>query len=250
MDNRLQEIAQNIEKYKIGLDDPFKFKCRGCGKCCKNREDVMLTSRDLFRIAQHLEKTPEEIIRNYCDCYIGTDSRFPIIRILPRGVNRACPFLIGKRCQVHAAKPAVCALYPVGRILAVKGAPKESELPEYEAGYIYQPVECGSITKTNTVRQWLEKFGIPVEDDFYSAWNSLLMHISMAMHEIEKHIPAPALLPLENVLVELIYVRYSVGEDFMAQFSKNAREVKELIDSLCKDIPQIEDIQGGENHGE
>ena len=47
MDNRLKEIADNLDKMKIGLDDTFKFNCTMCGKCCKNREDILLTPRDL-----------------------------------------------------------------------------------------------------------------------------------------------------------------------------------------------------------
>jgi len=247
MDNRLKEIAENIEKYTIGLDEPFKFKCRGCGKCCKNRDDVMLTSRDLFVIAKHLGKSPADVIEEYGDCFIGQDSRFPIIRIQPRGVNRACPFLVGKRCQIHESKPVVCALFPVGRVLVIKEIPREGEEPEYIPGYILQPTECGSLSKTNTVRQWLEKFGIPVDDEFYLEWNAALMRISTTMRKLEETIPAKALLPLQNVLVELIYVRYDTGEEFLPQFIKNAETAKKLVDDMKNNLAPFLVESGGED---
>lgn len=250
MDNRLKEIGENIDKYSIGLDEPFKFKCRECGKCCKNREDIMFTSRDLFRISKHLGKTPGDIIKEYCDCYIGHDSRFPIVRLQPRGVNNACPFLIGKRCKIHECKPVVCALFPVGRIVAIKNMPKDGEEPEYSAGYILQPVECGSMKKTNTVRQWLEKFGIPVDDEFYSKWNANMMHISKIINELEKTIQAQALLPLQNVLVELIYVRYDIEGEFLPQFIKNMEEARAIVDDLKEHLPQFLTEAGGEDNGE
>ena len=66
-----QELFENIEQVKIGLDEPFHFKCRSCGKCCKNREDILLTPRDIFRIALYLQKTSTEVIEEYCEYYIG-----------------------------------------------------------------------------------------------------------------------------------------------------------------------------------
>lgn len=250
MDKRLQEIAENMEKWAIGPDEPFKFKCRACGKCCKNREDIMFTSRDLFNIARHLSKTPDEIIREYCNCYIGNDSRFPIVLLLPRGANKACPFLVGKRCRVHESKPTVCALFPIGRILAVKRDPKEGEEPEYEAGYILQPTECGSLTKINTVRQWLEKFGMSVNDEFYSEWNRLLMHVSMIIRELEETVPPKALLPLQNMLVELIYIQYDTGADFLPQFKKNALEAKSLASDISSRLLRTWESAEGDLHGE
>ena len=140
-----QELFENIEQVKIGLDESFHFKCRSCGKCCKNREDILLTPRDLFRIALHLEKTPAEVVEEYCECYIGQDSRFPIVRLRPRGASRACPLLEGKRCKVHTSKPFVCALFPLGRVLmAEEEHLAEDELPKFTTTYILNPVDCGS----------------------------------------------------------------------------------------------------------
>lgn len=250
MNNRLKEFAENIEKYTIGLDEPFQFKCRGCGKCCKDRDDILLTSRDLFKIAKHLDTTPADIMEEYCDCYIGHDSRFPLVRLLPRGVNRACPFLLGRRCQIHECKPTVCALFPLGRALAVKEEPGEGKEPEYTAGYILQPADCGSITRTNTVRQWLEKFGIPVDDEFYSEWNGALTHISKVMRKLEETVPAKVLMPLQNALAALIYVQYDTGEDFLSQFIRNAGTAKNLADEMKRRMDLLPTESGGADDGE
>jgi len=111
MSDQRYEIIKNFEKYSIGLDDVFAFKCRSCGKCCRNREDIMLTSRDVYNIATALNLTHEQVIEKYCEVYIGRDSRIPIVRLMPKGVNNVCPLLAGNRCSVHSLKPAVCAIY-------------------------------------------------------------------------------------------------------------------------------------------
>lgn len=34
MDKRLKEIVDNFDSMKIGVDEPFRFHCTMCGKCC------------------------------------------------------------------------------------------------------------------------------------------------------------------------------------------------------------------------
>lgn len=48
MDKRLKEIVDNFDSMKIGVDEPFRFHCTMCGKCCINREDILLTPRDIW----------------------------------------------------------------------------------------------------------------------------------------------------------------------------------------------------------
>ena len=37
-DPRLVEIAENLDKMKIGVDETFEFGCRACGKCCRKNQ--------------------------------------------------------------------------------------------------------------------------------------------------------------------------------------------------------------------
>lgn len=61
MDNRLKEIVDNFDSLKIGVDEPFRFHCTMCGKCCINREDILLTPRDIYCMAKELQISPEEL---------------------------------------------------------------------------------------------------------------------------------------------------------------------------------------------
>lgn len=74
MDSRLQEIAENLDKMKIGVDEPFRFHCDQCGKCCINREDILLNPRDVYNMAKELGQEPKDIFALYCEYYIGSDS--------------------------------------------------------------------------------------------------------------------------------------------------------------------------------
>ena len=77
MDKRLQYIYENFDKLKIGVDDTFNFRCIMCGNCCRDREDILLSPVDIFNLAKHFNKQPFEIIKSYCEVYIGNSSKMP-----------------------------------------------------------------------------------------------------------------------------------------------------------------------------
>lgn len=93
MDERLKDIVENLESMKIGLDEPFKFHCTMCGKCCIHREDILLSPKDIYNISKELDIKPEEMFGLYCEVYVGSDSRVPIVRLKPRGSVKRCPLL-------------------------------------------------------------------------------------------------------------------------------------------------------------
>ena len=100
---------------ETGLDEEFKFNCTMCGKCCINREDILLNPKDMFNLAKELNMEPKQVLEAYCETYIGSDSRFPIVRLKPKGSIKRCPLLKDRKCSVHKAKPTVCAMFPIGR---------------------------------------------------------------------------------------------------------------------------------------
>lgn len=156
MDNRLKEIVDNFDSLKIGVDEPFRFHCTMCGKCCINREDILLTPRDIYCMAKELQISPEELFKRYCETYIGHDSCMPIVRLKPRGSIKRCPLLKDRKCSVHKAKPGVCAMFPIGRCVTVD--PKSAKSANFKIGeiqYIFTNPGCGDNAETHTVREWL-----------------------------------------------------------------------------------------------
>ena len=119
MDPRLEEIVDNYDSWKISLDGSFRFHCTECGKCCINREDILLTPRDLCNASKAMNMLPPAFVNAYCECYIGQDSRIPIVRLKPIGSIKRCPLLKDRKCSIHQVKPAVCAMFPVGRAVMI-----------------------------------------------------------------------------------------------------------------------------------
>ena len=233
------ELIENLDQYRIGLDDTFAFKCRNCGKCCKDREDIMLNSRDIYNIATALGLAPKQVIETYCETYIGRDSRLPIVRLKPKGVNRACPLLVGDRCSVHAVdpalKPTVCALFPIGRVVASEAAPENMGFgAPNEIQYIINPISCGSIKRKQTVRTWLERFGIPIEDDFFLKWNQTVFQLVMAIQKIEAK---PGVTPrtldmLWGDIFMALYADYDTQKGLYPQFEENVSKILKVFARL------------------
>ena len=232
--NFRQELVENLDKYLIGLDDTFAFKCRRCGKCCKNREDILLNARDLYNIAVKLNLSIHKIVETYCDVYIGDTSRIPVVRLKPRGANKACPLLNGDHCSVHDSKPSVCALFPLGRVaLNDKDAVGMENISPVKTGYIMNPIQCSSSNRKQTVRGWLERFGIQADDSFFVMWNKTVISLSESMHRFaENKVTKKSLELMWNGIYSAMYAAYDIEKDFMPQFLENSDKILKLIAEL------------------
>ena len=152
-----------------------------------------------------------------------------------QGKKNACPFLSDEgRCTVHDVKPAVCALYPLGRVILGKNP---GEALNADSNNIVQYVmsgHCGSAKKTHTVREWLSSFGIPENDEFFYLWTGVQLRLGTIIRELEdKKIPPSTLNPIWNVIFAKLYRDYDTEQEFMPQFQRNA-------DKLLRDIPELQ----------
>lgn len=236
MDERLKDIVEHLETMKIGLDEPFRFHCTMCGKCCINREDILLSPKDIYSMSKELGIKPEEIFEKYCEVYVGQDSRVPIVRLKPRGSVKRCPLLKNRKCMVHQAKPTVCAMFPVGRCI-VSTNPKEGlkDVSQGQFQYIFSNPECGDGSETHTVREYLESFGIPVEDDFFLKWQQAVLDMGNFFRKIEKIVSQETMELVWTATFTGIYLHYDTGQEFMPQFEDNIKNFFDMLDLVFPD---------------
>ena len=238
-DPRLKEIVQNLDSLKIGSDEPFRFHCIMCGKCCVHREDIMLTPKDLLGIAKELGMNPDEIVRTYCDTDIGDTSRFLIVRLHPTGYDKHCPLLKDNLCSVHSVKPVVCAMFPIGRVLSASGDEMKAEdITPDTVQYIFVKPGCGDGSETHTVREWFGEFGIPMEDEFFVSWQRTLNAVSAAIRRLESKMDSELMKTVWNVVFVMIYLNYDPEQDFFDQFSANSKRITEHMKKVEEVINQ------------
>lgn len=233
MDERLKDIVENLDSMKIGLDEPFKFHCDMCGKYCIHREDILLSPKDIYNMAKELGIKPEELFEQYCEVYVGQDSRVPIVRLKPRGSVKRCPLLKNRKCMVHKSKPTVCAMYPLGRCI-VAANPKEGlkDISQGKFQYIFSDPGCGDASETHTVREYLESFGIPVPDEFFIEWQQTVLEMGNIFRKLEKTVSNETMELVRRAAFIGLYLHYETEKDFMPQFDSNVKNFFDMLHSV------------------
>ncbi len=215
----------NLMKKPLTLDSTFHFCCDQCGDCCRHREDIILTPYDLFRLATYLKTTPLDVIQQYCIFYIGERSGLPIVLLNAVGEDKHCPFLENNRCAVHASKPTVCALFPLGRFAAVGQTPAETQ-------YFLQPVQCGTTAKRHTVREWLQSFNLQESDQWFQEWQKALNPLMLLIQKAKKLMRPEELEKLYPILFMELYVFYKLDEEFLPQFIRNTTRFNQVLEQF------------------
>lgn len=226
----MQEIAENIDRMTVTLDDTFQFHCTQCGKCCIYRDDILLSAFDLYKIARELGMTTVEVYKHYCESYIGSNSHVPVVRLLPKGNVHRCPFLKNQKCSIHKAKPSVCALFPLGRYIKV--APdsyNKNGMANCQTQYLLQPIDCGDKSETHTVRSWLSDFDIATEDEAFTLWHQTIAEVGNILKMAEEMVGRNTMMKVWNTVFALLYLNYTTEKPFLPQFEQNAANTLELL---------------------
>jgi hypothetical protein len=178
-------------------------------------------------MSKELGVTHQELIKTYCKTFIGATTRILMIRLKPKQDTNVCPLFKDNRCIVHQnnAKPVMCALFPLGRILVVN---------ENKVEYVFKSVSCGSTTTGRTVREWLDMSGIPVNDDFFITWHKIVREVMTWMRRYDDNEGTKQELVRmfrEEMLIKL-YIAYDTQDDFISQFTENTDYIFQLFETL------------------
>lgn len=102
-----------------GYNDMVKADChgcRGCHKCCTGMgNSVILDPYDMWRIRKGLNKSLQEFLEEgKVELHVVDGCILPNLAMT--GTEEACGFLDREgRCSIHAFRPGVCRLFPLGR---------------------------------------------------------------------------------------------------------------------------------------
>ena len=229
------ELFRDLESMTIGLDDTFKFHCDQCGKCCTHREDIILSPMDIFKMAKELKMTPVEFYHEYCVFNIGEHTRMPIVRLASEGKDTHCVLLKNHRCSVHKVKPAVCAMFPLGRYMSFEKDDYNAEaIDTSKVKYLLQPPECGDESETHTVREWLSGFDIKLEDEAFVQWQKAISRFSNKFKELEKKQDMLTMMEIWFVVRVSLYLQYDTSKEFLPQFNYNVENLLKLLDDIPK----------------
>ena len=197
-----------FQKNELKPGDTFQFACAMCGNCCRNRrEAILMTGADIFRAATALGVPVEAVLPKNFETYVGEDSHVPLY-VLAERLDGSCRFLRKGRCLIQQDKPAVCALFPLGRFFDIR---------DNAFHYFMNPNSCNAGQaegKTWTLEEWLDEFHIRETEAMTAAWHKLLTCLAEVTCRMKKEdIFGDLLEDLRRVL----YLGYDTSAPYIEQ---------------------------------
>ena len=142
-------------------------ECAGCGACCRGMGDtIVLDPYDAWQLTENLGQPFERLLGNRIDLHLEEGVILP--HLLMREGTESCSFL-GEdgRCAIHAFRPGICRLFPLGR--------------QFDGGRVSYFVVEGGCVKGNRAKtridKWLGIPDLPSYEKFKAEWHLLLSEL-------------------------------------------------------------------------
>lgn len=144
-----------------GGSDPrseaFGYTCRRCSRCCRNKL-IQVNPYEIARLARNRGQSTGAFRAASTDDGAGN--------YLRREPDGTCIFLGPEGCTVHADRPLVCRIYPLGRRVTADGVESWSHTPPH-------PQTEGVYTHDGTIADFIAAQGAEPfmrAADEYVAW--------------------------------------------------------------------------------
>ena len=114
----MSERTEGARRRLYGAQDMVRISnssCAGCGACCRGMSDtIVLDPYDVWQMGLFTGKTFEELMGAGIDLHVEEGVILP--HLMMKKDTEGCYFL-GEdgRCTIHANRPGICRLFPLGR---------------------------------------------------------------------------------------------------------------------------------------
>ena len=149
--------------------------CQGCSKCCESDmgKSIELTPYDIFQMCKGSGKSFDNLLTSF----LVEISMIDGIALPNMKMDKGCGFLENGRCTIHAYRPLICRLFPLGRVYNDKGF-----------DYFLQVHECPVSDKEDVVAaDWLGLEDIEANTAFTNKWHKFLAFERKKVAEIREY---------------------------------------------------------------
>ena len=121
----MNERAEGTRRRLYGAQDMVRISsssCAGCGACCRGMSDTIVPDPyDVWQMGLITGKTFEELMGAGIDLHVEEGVILP--HLMMKKDTEGCYFL-GEdgRCTIHAYRPGICRLFPLGRSGSINGS--------------------------------------------------------------------------------------------------------------------------------
>lgn len=199
------------------IDDLVKVSCNGCkgaASCCHGMgKSIILDPYDIHRISSNLSVKFQDLIGDKIELNIVDGIILPNLRMA--GQYESCGFLNKDgRCSIHAFRPGICRIFPLGRIYENRSFK-----------YFLQVNECPNTSNTKVkVSNWIDTNNYKSYESFIIEWHYFLNDVE----EVIKHTKEDSYIKNINMyLLNSFYIKeYDQNTDFYQQFYNRIEAAK------------------------
>lgn len=182
--------------------------CKGCSSCCRGMgNSIILDPLDVHRLCTGLDKTFEELLETSLELNVVDGMILPNLKM--NGASESCSFLNNEgRCSIHAFRPGICRLFPLGRFYE-----------DDSFKYFVQVHECPKPNKTKVkIRKWLDTPELPKYEKYITDWHYYLKNLQEQV--MSGDVGANVKELSMKVLRTFYLMPYDTNQDFYEQFYK------------------------------
>lgn len=189
--------------------------CKGCSACCQGMgNSIVLDPMDVAVLRKNLNQTFEGLLEKYIDVNVVDGIILPNLRM--EGESETCVFLDkAGRCSIHAFRPGICRLFPLGRYYDEDGFK-----------YILQIHECKKTDRSKVkVKKWLDILNLKEYEKYIHAWHNFLKKCEEGLQEIDENQQRI----LNMYVFRMFFQAEFYKEDFYEEFYDRLKTVKTTL---------------------
>lgn len=190
--------------------------CQGCSKCCHGMgNSIILDPYDVYRITTGLGRSMEELLQKEVELNVVDGVILPNLKMC--GAKESCAFLNEDgRCSIHALRPGICRLFPLGRY--------------YENGsfqFFLQTGECTAVHSKVKVSKWIDTPDLQRNMEFTNRWHAMLN----TAEELMQSCGEDAFCKNLNLflLKTFFLAPYDCDKDFYEQFEERCEKYETIV---------------------
>lgn len=147
--------------------------CKGCSSCCSGMgSSIVLDPYDIWQLKTNLQLSFEELLAEKIELNVVDGLILPNLKMI--GHEEKCAFLNQDgRCTIHAFRPGICRLFPLGRYYQ-----------QQRFWYILQTKECKNVNRSKLkVKKWLGIPDLKTYEKFILEWHDFLTNLRQKIEE-------------------------------------------------------------------
>ena len=185
--------------------------CDGCSACCHGMgNSIVLDPLDVYRLSTNLSKSVNELLTG------------PLAR-----AEEACSFLdTNGRCTVHAFRPGICRMFPLGRFY---------ENRSFQ--YFLQIHECPKTDRSKVkIKKWLDTPNLKTYEKYIADWHFFLKdlqeYVMNLAFDSSANSDGTARTISMHVLTQFYLTPYPEDGDFYSEFYKRLEKSRLFTQSI------------------